>query len=148
MKDSFVAFVKKVEQLHGIQGHEGCPWDKQQTIASMKQYILEEAEEIAEAIDKQDYDELREELGDLLLNITHICTLAQQQELFSFKDVIKDIDEKIVRRHPHVFGTRKFNSMAEIEAHWQQVKLEEKRLKEEKLKNKGHSHSGRSEVIQ
>lgn len=134
MKDSFELFVKKVEQLHGLHGHDGCLWDKQQTIASMKQYILEEAEEIAQAIDKQDYDELREELGDLLLNITHICTLAKQQKLFSFKDVISDIDEKIVRRHPHVFGTKKFNSIAEIEAHWQQIKAEEKRLKEDLLR--------------
>lgn len=140
MKESFESFVKKVEQLHGLHGHEGCLWDKQQTIESMKKYILEEAEEIAEAIDKKDYDGLQEELGDLLLNITHLCTLANQQGLFSYKDVIMHIEEKIVRRHPHVFGDVKFSSVEEIEVHWKKIKAEEKRMKEEKLKNK-HSTS-------
>ncbi|MBI3032941.1 nucleotide pyrophosphohydrolase [Candidatus Woesearchaeota archaeon] len=135
MKESFESFVKKVEQLHGLHDHEGCLWDKEQTIESMKKYILEEAEEIAEAIDKKDYDELREELGDLLLNITHICTLAKQQSLFSYKDVIKQVEEKIVRRHPHVFGNATFGSLEEIKAHWKKTKAEEKRLKEEKRKN-------------
>lgn len=137
MKDSFESFVNKINYLHS---ENGCLWDKQQTIESMKKHIIEETEEVVQAIDKKDYDNLKEELGDLLLDILHVCVIAEKNKLFDVKSVLNEIEKKIVRRHPHVFGDKKFSSVEEIERHWKIIKEEERKLKqqeqEEKLKNK------------
>ena len=81
----------------------GCPWDQQQTFVSILPYTIEEVYEVADAIDRQDYQELRDELGDLLLQIVYYCQMAHEQDLFSFEDIAKSIADKLVRRHPHVF---------------------------------------------
>ncbi len=124
-------FLQVVEKLHS---QDGCDWDKQQTFQTMKQHLLEEANEVAVAIDNNDISELQEELGDLFLNILHICEIAKQKELFDFNAVVDGIKAKMIRRHPHVFGNMKFNTMEELMVHWNKVKEEEKL---EKVKRKG-----------
>jgi len=84
--------------------HNGCPWDQKQNFASIAPYTVEEAYEVADAIARQDYDELRDELGDLLLQVVYHAQMAEEQNHFQFSDVVQSICNKMIRRHPHVFG--------------------------------------------
>lgn len=87
-----------------LRGPNGCPWDKKQTHESLKKYVLEEANEVVEAIDEGDYDHLVEELGDLLLQVFLHAQIGEDEGLFNMEDVIEALNEKMIRRHPHVFG--------------------------------------------
>src|SRR6201985_1619772 len=82
----------------------GCPWDLEQNFSTIAPYTLEEAYEVADAIERQDLDDLRDELGDLLLQVVFHARMAQEQGAFDFGDVVRSITEKLIRRHPHVFG--------------------------------------------
>src|SRR5215831_14449565 len=82
----------------------GCPWDLEQTFATIAPYTIEEAYEVADAIGRNDLDDLREELGDLLLQVVFHARMAQERDAFDFGDVVRAITEKLLRRHPHVFG--------------------------------------------
>lgn len=104
----------------------GCPWDLKQTPASLKEYILEEAHELIEAIDDGQDEEIKEELGDLLLQIVFLARLAEEKDKFSIRDVITTISEKLVRRHPHIFGQVKINGADEVKANWEKIKIAEK----------------------
>jgi MazG family protein len=104
----------------------GCPWDLKQTPASLKEYILEEAHELIEAIDGGDATAVREELGDLLLQIVFLARLAEEDKKFSIGDVIEAISEKLVRRHPHIFGSVKVNGADEVKVNWEKIKIAEK----------------------
>jgi len=112
-------------RLRDPQG--GCPWDLQQDFASLIPYTLEEAYEVADAVERQDFADLREELGDLLLQVAFHSRLAEERELFDFEDVAAAIADKLVRRHPHVFEGMEFESDAERLHFWENSKLEEKR---------------------
>jgi ATP diphosphatase len=104
----------------------GCPWDLEQNFASIAPYTLEEAYEVADAILRNDLTDLREELGDLLLQVVFHARMAQEQNAFDFGDVVQGITEKLVRRHPHVFGdTGKLTSEA-VEGLWERIKAQEK----------------------
>src|ERR1035437_6275608 len=98
------AFAELVRIMERLRGPGGCPWDREQTHASIKPYVIEEAYEVAEAIDDNDFDELRAELGDLLLQVVFHSEMARQEGLFTVEDVIHGINEKLIRRHPHVFS--------------------------------------------
>src|SRR5512135_1314993 len=98
------AFAQLVEIMDRLRGPGGCPWDREQTHESIKPYLIEEAYEVAEAIEDHNSDELRTELGDLLLQIVFHSAMAREAGLFAIEDVIQGISEKMVRRHPHVFG--------------------------------------------
>ncbi len=105
---------------------DGCPWDREQTLETLRPYVVEEAHEVVDAIDKGAPEELREELGDLLLQIVFQAELARAQGWFGPDDVVSAICEKMVRRHPHVFGDEKVSGSAEVLAKWEQIKAKEK----------------------
>jgi XTP/dITP diphosphohydrolase len=116
-------FIKLVTIMKRLR--QECPWDRKQTPQSLRQYILEEAYETVEAIDNEHWDELRKELGDLLLQVVFQAEIAEEQNIFSIEDVIHSINEKLVRRHPHVFGNVKVTNEQEVKDNWEQIKLNE-----------------------
>jgi len=124
MTDSkFNEFVKIVERLR-----KECPWDKEQTNDSIKAATIEEAYEVVEAIDNKDYDELRKELGDLLLHVVFHTVIAEESNYFKINDVIESIQEKLIRRHPHVFGDKAVSDAEEVKTNWEEIKLSEGRV--------------------
>src|SRR5256885_15619266 len=104
----------------------GCPWDLEQTFATIAPYTLEEAYEVADAIARGDLTDLREELGDLLLQVVFHARMAQEQGAFDFGDVVQAITEKLLRRHPHVFGEARGLSPDDVKLLWDRIKSEEK----------------------
>jgi tetrapyrrole methylase family protein / MazG family protein len=116
-----------------LLGPDGCPWDKEQTIESLKKYILEESEEVAHAIDLKDWKNLKEELGDVLYNIIFIAKLAEKSQKFDINQIIDEIYKKLVRRHPHIFGDKKLKTSEEVKKAWQEIKKEEKKAPESSL---------------
>ena len=107
----------------------GCPWDLEQNFATIAPYTLEEAYEVADAIAREDLSDLREELGDLLLQVVFHSRMAEEQGAFDFGDVVEAITAKLLRRHPHVFGDAKGLSPKAVEHLWERIKTEEKRAK-------------------
>src|SRR5574341_1234800 len=103
-------FSRLVEIMVKLRSPDGCPWDREQTHQSLRQYLLEETYEVLETIDQEKYDELRQELGDLLLQVIFHAQIAGEAGRFTITDVIENISEKLIRRHPHVFGDLKVNS--------------------------------------
>ena len=107
---------------------DGCEWDKEQTFRSIAPYTIEEAYEVADAIEREDISDLKEELGDLLLQVVFLSQIANEEALFSFDDVAKTISEKLVRRHPFVFSDKKNHSLDEQVSQWEEAKQKEKRI--------------------
>ncbi|MDD4146852.1 MAG: nucleoside triphosphate pyrophosphohydrolase [Clostridia bacterium] len=112
--------------LDRLLAKEGCPWDREQTHFTLKPCLLEEAYEVIEAIDLQDMDKLKEELGDVLLQIVFHTALAQQRGDFTLNDVIAGITNKMIRRHPHVFGEATVQGTADVLKNWEEIKKAEK----------------------
>jgi nucleoside triphosphate diphosphatase len=104
----------------------GCPWDLEQTFETIAPYTIEEAYEVSDAISRGDIAGLRDELGDLLLQVVFHSRIAEEQQAFSFADVVEAISEKMIRRHPHVFGDRKLHTAAEQTLAWEQHKAAER----------------------
>ncbi len=104
----------------------GCPWDIEQNFASIAPYTIEEAYEVADAIQRNDLADLRDELGDLLLQVIYHARMAQECEAFDFEDVVKGICDKMVRRHPHVFGDTKIDDAATQSRAWERIKAAER----------------------
>jgi len=119
----FGAFVELMARL---RAPGGCPWDRKQTIESLKPYLLEEAYEVLGAIEKGDWDELRDELGDLLLQVVFQARVAEDEGRFAIADVVRAIHEKLVRRHPHVFGDAAAADAEAVLANWERIKVDEK----------------------
>jgi MazG family protein len=111
---------------------QGCPWDLQQSFRSILPFTLEEAYEVAEAIENDDMPELRDELGDLLFQVAIYARMAEERDAFVFSDVIEAICEKMIRRHPHVFGDVRVSSEEEVRANWERMKAEEREAKHER----------------
>lgn len=105
----------------------GCPWDLEQDHQSLRPYLLEEAHEVLEAIERREDVALQEELGDLLLQVVLHAQLAADRQAFSIVEVVRGITAKMVRRHPHVFGDLKVSSVAEVKRNWEQIKAAEKK---------------------
>jgi len=105
---------------------DGCPWDIEQTFATIAPYTVEEAYEVADAIERNDLADLKDELGDLLLQVVFHAQMAEEQGAFSFEDVATAINDKMVRRHPHVFADETYGSLAEQKAGWDQLKAAER----------------------
>jgi tetrapyrrole methylase family protein/MazG family protein len=126
-KKDFQSLVKIMEML---RSEKGCPWDKEQTSKSLKPYIIEEAYELIEAIEDDDPDRIREELGDLLFQIVFQCQLAKEKQDFTVDDVIEKISEKMIERHPHVFGNVNYKTADEVIVHWEEQKKREGKLRE------------------
>lgn len=104
----------------------GCPWDRQQTFTSIAPYTLEEAYEVIDAIQRADFDDLRDELGDLLFQVVFYAQMAEEQQRFSFDDICHAISDKLERRHPHLFGDAQVNSTAEVGQNWEAIKRGER----------------------
>jgi uncharacterized protein YabN with tetrapyrrole methylase and pyrophosphatase domain len=119
-------FTEMMNIIAKLRGPEGCLWDRKQTLESLTTNILEEAKEISEAVKSQDIDNLREELGDLLMVIFMEIEIAREKGLFSYSEVLTGAIDKFVRRHPHVFGDLKVNTPEEALAAWKKMKEEEK----------------------
>ena len=109
----------------------GCPWDVQQDFATIAPYTIEEAYEVADAIDRQDWPDLRDELGDLLLQVVFHAQMASERGLFDFADVAHAISDKMIRRHPHVFGDVSYDDLDAQKAAWDAIKAEERAAKGE-----------------
>lgn len=122
-------FVQLIAQLRNPNG--GCPWDLKQTYHSMIPCLTEETYEVIDAIEKQDIANLREELGDLLLQVVFFSQLASEDKHFTFDDVVNDVAEKIVRRHPHVFGDKSATNEEEALQNWNAIKAQEKQKTEQ-----------------
>lgn len=109
-----------------LRDPDGCPWDREQTFSSLRSYLLEEAYEVADALDRQDLAALREELGDLLFQIVFLARLASERDAFDMRDVLRTIAEKMVRRHPHVFGDAVAKTSGEVLRNWEEIKRHER----------------------
>lgn len=116
-------FVQIVAKL---RAPGGCPWDREQTHASLKSYLLEEAHEVLEAIDENSPEHLKEELGDLLLQIVLHAQIAADDQKFTIEDIARDISDKMIRRHPHVFGDANVTDSETVLKNWDEIKLKEK----------------------
>ncbi|MEW5422500.1 nucleoside triphosphate pyrophosphohydrolase [Amorphus sp. 3PC139-8] len=110
----------------------GCPWDVKQSFETIVPYTIEEAYEVADAVERGDIEDLRDELGDLLLQVVFHARMAEEAEAFDFGGVVEAITEKLVRRHPHVFGDARDLPPERVKALWDEIKAEEKRLKAER----------------
>ena len=120
-------FEELLAVMARLRGPEGCPWDREQTRESLKKYIIEEAYEVLEAIDRDDSEELAEELGDLLFQVVFQVRLAEEMGLFSMDEVLEKIISKMRRRHPHVFGNVKVRDSGEVLHNWELIKKDEKK---------------------
>jgi tetrapyrrole methylase family protein/MazG family protein len=120
------AFSTLVDIIARLRAPDGCPWDKQQTHLSLKPNLLEECYEALEAIDEGDDRKLCEELGDILMQIALHSQMGQEDGQFSVEDVLRSINTKLIRRHPHVFGTTKVSSSQDVIQNWEAIKQEEK----------------------
>jgi tetrapyrrole methylase family protein/MazG family protein/ATP diphosphatase len=120
------AYTELVALMRRLLAPDGCPWDREQDYRSLRRYVLEEACEVIDAIDTGDFEALREELGDLALQVVFLGELAQREGRFGPDDVIHGIVEKLVRRHPHVFGDEKVADSNEVLNNWELIKAGEK----------------------
>ena len=119
-------FAELVEVMARLRAPGGCPWDRKQTFESIKPYLLEEAYEVMDAIDQHDWRGLEEELGDLLLQPVFFAEMAAEKGLFSVADSLDAINQKLVRRHPHIFGNAKADTPEEVLTRWNEIKKQEK----------------------
>ena len=126
MNSSGEAFEKLVSIMNDLR--EKCPWDRKQTIGSLRQMTLEETYELADAITEEDWQGIREELGDLLLHIVFYAKIGQEQNRFTIEDVIHGISEKLVARHPHIYGDVKVENEEDVKRNWEKLKLKEGKM--------------------
>jgi MazG family protein len=128
-------FEKAVKIMARLRAPGGCPWDREQTFDTIKRYTLEETYEVLEAIDNRDWPELTQELGDLLLQVLFYSEMAEEEGRFSIDDVLDALSNKLIARHPHVFGDVKAEDALTVLKNWEALKAEEKEKK--KLKGEG-----------
>jgi tetrapyrrole methylase family protein/MazG family protein len=121
------SFARLVTIMKRLREPGGCPWDREQSHDSIKPYLIEEAYEVIEAIDRREDSELCSELGDLLLQVVFHAQMADERGAFSITDVVEAICEKMTRRHPHVFGTTEVKDAEEVLQNWSRIKAEERR---------------------
>lgn len=122
--DRLLAIMARLRDADG-----GCPWDLEQTFATIAPYTVEEAYEVADAIERNDLGDLKEELGDLLLQVVFHARLAEEQGAFAFEDVARAINDKMIRRHPHVFADETYASLAHQKESWEALKADERARK-------------------
>ncbi len=123
--------MSAIEDLLGtmarLRGPGGCPWDQEQTHATLVRCLIDEVSELIDTIDRGDYPHMREELGDVLIQVVFHAQIASERGEFSFEDVAREIDDKLVRRHPHVFGSGKLDTSEQVIAEWEKIKATEKK---------------------
>ncbi|HEV3421822.1 MAG TPA: nucleoside triphosphate pyrophosphohydrolase [Candidatus Acidoferrum sp.] len=123
------AFAKLAAVMAHLRAPGGCPWDREQTHSTLRTYLIEEAYEVLDALDSRDDSKFAEELGDLLLQVLFHAQIAAEDRRFSINDVIREIHDKMIRRHPHVFGKVNAKTSAEVLRNWELLKKEERRAK-------------------
>ncbi len=110
-----------------LRAPDGCPWDQEQTHASLVRCLIDEVSELIDTIDRDDMNHMREELGDVLIQVVFHAQIASEKGFFNFDDVARDINEKLIRRHPHVFGTSKLETSEQVLVEWEKIKAQEKK---------------------
>jgi MazG family protein len=120
-------FLRLLEIVRTLRSPGGCPWDREQTPETIAPYLVEEAHEVQEAIEARDHRGLCEELGDVLLEVALLAQMAREEDRFTVSDSLRSICEKLVRRHPHVFGTEKAADAQAVRESWAKIKAEEKK---------------------
>src|ERR1041385_5390195 len=138
-------FERAVSIMARLRAPGGCPWDREQTFDTIKRYTLEETYEVLEAIDNRDWDELPGELGDLMLQVLFYSEMAKEQGTFSIDDVLDRLSNKLVDRHPHVFGDVKADTPSEVLRNWEALKAEEKK---KRAKDHGESDDVPGSILQ
>jgi len=136
-------FEKLVAVQARLRAPGGCPWDREQTHESLRTYLIEEAYEVLEALESRNDAKFAEEMGDLLLQIVFHSQMAQERGGFTISDVIREIHDKMIRRHPHVFGETRAKDAADVLRNWEQIKAEERRSKAKNPVNHSGSKSAR-----
>jgi len=126
LQESAAAFARLLHIVKTLRGEQGCPWDIKQTPLSLKKYLLEECQELIEAIDHGSHQDICEEIGDMFFILTMLTNLYTEQHQFSATDVFSAINDKMVRRHPHVFGDSQVTDEQELRAQWLRIKEQEK----------------------
>ena len=116
-----------VDVMKRLRAPDGCPWDQAQTNESLRRYLVEETYEVLEAIDERRWDKVEEELGDVLLQIVFHAEIAEENELFNINDVVSTVSEKLIRRHPHVFGSVEVEDAQEVSVNWEEIKKQERK---------------------
>jgi MazG family protein len=127
------SFDELVKLMTTLRGPDGCPWDRKQTLPSLKPFIIEEAYEVVDAIDRDDRRALAEEVGDLLLEAVFVAELTREEGSFDIYDSITAIHEKLVRRHPHVFGDVEAKDAEQVLVNWEKLKNEERKAEDKSL---------------
>jgi MazG family protein len=132
-------FQELVAIMSRLRSPHGCPWDREQTHSTLRTYLIEEAYEVLDALDSTDDAKFAEELGDLLLQVLFHAQIAHEEGRFDISAVIREIRDKMIRRHPHVFGTTKANTPAEVLRNWEQIKQQERAATERGPAARGES---------
>ena len=120
MKNMNYSIEDLIEIMNDLRNK--CPWDKKQTLNSLKSLTIEEAYELIEAIDKEDYNEIKEELGDLLLHVVFYSKIASEINQFNFDDVVESLIKKLIYRHPHIYSDEKVNNEDDVKKNWEKLK--------------------------
>ena len=126
MSESGKEFEKLLDLIAQLRAEDGCPWDREQTPATIKRYLLEEVYELVDAVDNDAPDQVAEELGDLIFMAIFLASLYGEQDQFQMEQVLQRVGEKMVRRHPHVFGDREVDSALQVKLNWEEIKRQEK----------------------
>ena len=120
------AFYELVDVMKKLRAPDGCPWDREQTLETLKKTLVEECYEVVEVMEEEKYEELKGELGDLLLQVVFQAEIMEEKKYFDINDVCKEITEKLIRRHPHIFGDVKVSGSDEVLTNWEEIKKTEK----------------------
>ncbi|HBN05074.1 MAG TPA: nucleoside triphosphate pyrophosphohydrolase [Bacteroidales bacterium] len=124
-KEALESFERLLDIMDELR--EKCPWDRKQTFETLRHLTIEETYELADAIIENDTDEIKKEVGDLLLHIVFYAKIGSEESAFNIKDVIDSLNEKLVRRHPHIYGDEKVENSEQVKENWEQIKLKEGR---------------------
>ena len=126
MSETGKEFEELMELMARLRAEDGCPWDREQTPATIKRYLLEEVYEVVDAVDHQAPDQVADELGDLIFMAIFLAHLYGEEGQFQMDQVLRRVGDKMVRRHPHVFGDRKVDSASQVKLNWEEIKQQEK----------------------
>jgi MazG family protein len=138
-------FQKLVAVMARLRAPKGCPWDREQTHATLRTYLIEEAYEVLDALDSTDDAKFAEELGDLLLQVLFHAQIAHEEGRFDITDVVREIYEKMIRRHPHVFGTTRAKTAADVLRNWEIIKSQERQAKQKDVKEAKETREAKEE---
>lgn len=122
-------FIQLIEIVRTLRSPEGCPWDREQNLLSIKNHFVEEAFELVDALDNEDIPNIREELGDIIFHVVFHAVMAEEEGHFNLADVLDEINEKLIRRHPHVFGDMGKIDTEQVVVNWEKIKDQEKQSK-------------------